>query len=195
MKKILLGIFSLTLSTTLVAQDTISGLNPVEEDFTNLIETSNDYQGYKVVDYNELINLRNRLGQYFTNQNEEIISQQNILDQQQQEIDSLRAELSNTQKELEEVNADKDAITFLGMPFSKGGYMAFMWGLVGLLVLALLFFIYKYKQSHTHTVEARNNLISTEKEFDAYREKALEKEQRLGRQLQDERNRNNQRKP
>ncbi len=196
MKKIIfLGIFSPTFTTTAIAQDTIRGLNPVEEDFTNLIETSNDYQGFKVVDYNELINLRNRVSQYFTNQNDEIISQQNTLEQQQQEIDSLRAELSNTQKELVEVNADKDAITFLGMHFSKGGYMAFMWGLVGLLVLALLFFIYRYKQSHSHTAEARNKLTVTEREFDEYREKALEKEQRLGRQLQDERNKNNQRKP
>lgn len=192
-KAIALGLFSMILSTSAVAQDINSGQNPVEEDFNNLIESSNDYQGFKVVDYNELINLRNRATQHFNKQNEEIITQQNTLDIQQREIDSLRTELTNTHQELERINQDKDSITFLGIPFSKGGYMAFMWGLVALLILALIFFIYRYKQSHTHTVEARNNLITTEKEFDAYREKALEKEQRLGRQLQDERNRNNQR--
>lgn len=188
-----LVIFSILLSTNAVAQDTNSGLNPVEEDFTNLIETSNDYQGYKVVDYNELVSLRNKISQYFNNQNEEIIEQQNILNRQQKEVDSLRIELNNAQQELERVNEDKDSITFLGMPFSKGGYMVFMWGLVALLVLALVFFIYRYKQGHSETLDARNRLIANEKEFDAYREKALEKEQRLGRQLQDERNRNNQR--
>jgi len=192
-KAIALGLFSMILSTSAVAQDINSGQNPVEEDFNNLIESSNDYQGFKVVDYNELINLRNRATQHFNKQNEEIITQQNTLDIQQREVDSLRTELTNTHQELERINQDKDSITFLGIPFSKGGYMAFMWGLVALLILALIFFIYRYKQSHTHTVEARNNLITTEKEFDAYREKALEKEQRLGRQLQDERNRNNQR--
>ena len=192
-KAIALGLFSMILSTSAIAQDINSGQNPVEEDFNNLIESSNDYQGFKVVDYNELINLRNRATQHFNKQNEEIITQQNTLDIQQREVDSLRTELTNTHQELERINQDKDSITFLGIPFSKAGYMAFMWGLVALLILALIFFIYRYKQSHTHTVEARNNLITTEKEFDAYREKALEKEQRLGRQLQDERNRNNQR--
>lgn len=192
-KAVLLGIFGITLSISAIAQDTNSGLNPVETDFNNLIENSNDYQGFKVIDYNELINLRNKTSQYFITQNEEIITQRNTLEQQQKDIDSLRTELANTQQELERINADKDSITFLGMPFSKGGYMAFMWGLVGLLVLALVFFVYRYKKSHTYTVEARNNLSNTEKEFDAYREKALEKEQRLGRQLQDEKNRNNQR--
>lgn len=189
-KAVILGIIGMALSTSAIAQDTNSGLNPVEEDFNNLIQNSNDYQGFKVVDYNELVNLRNRTSQYFNKQNEQIISQQNTLEQQQQEIDSLRTQLLNTREELDQINEDKDSITFLGMPFSKGGYMAFMWGLVGILVLALIFFIYRYKQSHAHTVEARNNLTTTEKEFDAYREKALEKEQRLGRQLQDERNKN-----
>ena len=192
-KAIALGIFSMILSTGAIAQDTNSGQNPVEEDFNNLIESSNDYQGFKVVDYNELISLRNRTSQRFNKQNEEIITQQTTLENQQREVDSLRTELTNNRQELSRINEDKDSITFLGIPFSKGGYMAFMWGLVALLVLALLFFIYRYKQSHTHTVEARNNLITTEKEFDIYREKALEKEQRLGRQLQDERNKNNQR--
>jgi len=189
MKKVLLlGILSFGLTGNGLAQDTNSGLNPVEEDFTNLIERSNDYQGYKVVDYNELINLKNKTGQYFSTINEEIITQKNTIDQQQQEINRLKEDLEATQQDLQKVNEEKDAITFLGMPFSKGSYMALMWGIVGLLLLALLFFIFRYRQSHTHTVEARNKLHSTEKEFDVYREKALEKEQRLGRLLQDERN-------
>ncbi|HSP40642.1 MAG TPA: hypothetical protein VLN46_04350 [Gillisia sp.] len=189
MKKVLLlGILSFGLIGNGLAQDTNSGLDPVEEDFTNLIEKSNDYQGFKVVDYNELINLKNKTGQYFSTLNEEIISQKNTIDQQQQEINRLKDDLEATQQDLQKVNEEKDAITFLGMPFSKGSYMALMWGIVGLLLLALLFFIFRYRQSHTHTVEARNKLHSTEKEFDLYREKALEKEQRLGRLLQDERN-------
>ena len=187
-KALFLGILGIALTGNSLAQDTNSGLNPVEEDFTNLIQKSNDYQGYKVVDYNELITLKNKTGQYFSTLNEDIITQKNTIDQQQEEINRLKEDLEATQADLQRVNEEKDAITFLGMPFSKGSYMALMWGIVGLLVLALLFFIFRYRQSHTHTVEARNKLNTTEKEFDVYREKALEKEQRLGRLLQDERN-------
>lgn len=193
MKKVLFLSLCLALTGNSIAQDRNTGQNPVDEDFTNLIENSNDYQGYKVVDYNELVNLKNKTAQYFSTLSDEIVTQKNTIDQQQDQIAQLREDLENTKQELERVNAEKDAITFLGMPFSKGSYMSLMWGIIGLLLLALLFFIYRYKQSHAHTVEARNKLHSTEKEFDAYREKALEKEQRLGRQLQDERNRYNQR--
>jgi len=193
MKKLLFLSLCLAITGKTLSQDTISGQNPVDEEFSNLIESSNDYQGYKVVDYNELQNLRNRTAQYFSTLNDEIITQKNTIDQQQDQINQLKEDLEATQNELQQVNEEKDAITFLGMPFSKGNYKAVMWGIVGILLLALLFFIYRFKQSHTHTVEARNKLHSTEKEFDAYREKALEKEQRLGRQLQDERNKYNQR--
>jgi uncharacterized damage-inducible protein DinB len=64
-----------------------------------------------------------------------------------------------------------------------------MWGIILVLIIALLIFIYRFKKNHSQTTEARQNLSTTEKEFEAYRAKALEKEQRLGRQLQDERNR------
>ena len=118
----------------------------------------------------------------------EITTQKNSLNQQQEEIAKLKSDLEETQQKLVDVTAEKDAITFLGIPFSKGSYMALMWGIVAALVIALLFFIFKYKKGHSDTSEARNNLATTEKEFELYRAKSLEKEQRLGRLLQDERN-------
>lgn len=190
-KVLFLSFTCLTMSGMMEAQETDTAQNPIEDEFTSLIERSNDYQGYKVVDYNELIKLRNNASQHYTRLNDELITQKNTIDQQQEQINNLEEELQGTQQNLEEVTAEKDAITFLGMPFSKGSYMALMWGIVGALVLALLFFIYRFRQSHAHTKEARSKLDETEKEFDAYREKALEKEQRLGRLLQDERNKTN----
>lgn len=167
------------------------GSDPIEDDFNELIETSNDYQGYKVVNYEALTRLRDRTVAHIEELRKEITAQENEANSHTDRIEELEAELESTQNELERVNAEKDAITFLGMPFSKGSYMALMWGIVGILVLALLFFIYKYKNSNATTKEARENLRETEKEFDAYRSKALEKEQRLGRLLQDERNKAN----
>lgn len=167
------------------------GSDPIENDFNELIETSNDYQGYKVVNYEALTRLRDRTVAHIEELRNEITAQKNEANIQKDRIEELEAELESTRNDLDRVNAEKDAITFLGMPFSKGSYMALMWGIVGILVLALLFFIYKYKNSNATTKEARENLRETEKEFDAYRSKALEKEQRLGRLLQDERNKAN----
>ena len=138
-----------------------------------------------------LIKLRNNTNQYVQQLKDEIVSKNNTLDSQNQKINDLQDELAATKENLQKVTEEKDAIKFLGMPFSKGSYMAMMWGIVALLVVALLFFIYRYKSSNATTKEANQRLRETEKEFDAYRAKALEKEQRLGRQLQDERNKAN----
>jgi len=187
-KLLLLGLAILSFSFSATAQETEESENPLEAEFTRIIEGSNDYQGYKVVDYNDLIKLKQNTANFISNLNDEIVTQKNTIDQQQQDIIQLKNDLESTQENLKEVTAEKDAITFLGMPFSKGTYMALMWGIVAILILFLIFFIFKFKKGHVETTEARDNLIETEKEFEAFKAKSLVKEQRLGRLLQDERN-------
>ncbi|MCG9970245.1 hypothetical protein [Christiangramia crocea] len=180
---ILVSVFQMNAQTDSLKTDT-----PVQDEFTKLIEESNNYQGYKVVDYDKLIELRNTTRSYVTELKEEIIVQQNTVDQQNDEIEQLKTQLQSTQEDLKRVSEEKDALMFLGMPFSKGGYKAMMWGIVAVLVVILLILFFRYKSSHAATRDAKQKLKETEKEFDAYRTKALEKEQRLGRMLQDERN-------
>ncbi len=168
--------------------DSLKAETPVQDEFTALIKESNNYQGYKVVDYDKLIELRNTTRNYITELKEEIIVQKNTVDQQNEEIEKLKTELSSTQEDLKRVSEEKDALMFLGMPFSKAGYKGMMWGIVAVLIVILVVLFFKFKSSLSSTREARQKLKETEKEFESYRTKALEKEQRLGRMLQDERN-------
>ncbi len=168
--------------------DSLQTETPIQDEFSALIKESNNYQGYKVVDYDKLIELRNTTRNYITELKEEIIVHKNTVDQQNDEIQKLKSELESTQEDLKRVSEEKDALMFLGMPFSKSGYKSMMWGIVAALVVILLIVFFRYKSSHAATKDAQQKLHETEKEFDAYRTKALEKEQRLGRMLQDERN-------
>ncbi len=187
-KLLLLGLAILSFTFSVSAQEIEESENPVEDEFTSIIENSNDYQGYKVVDYNDLVKLKQNTANFISNLNNEIITQKNTVEQQQKEIVQLKKDLENTQNLLKDVTAEKDAISFLGMPFSKSSYKTLMWGIVTILILLLLFFIFQFKKGHAQTSEAKNNLVETEKEFEAFKAKALVKEQRLGRLLQDERN-------
>mgnify|MGYP001161044437 FL=1 len=183
---VITSVFQMNAQTDSLKTDT-----PIQDEFTSLIKESNNYQGYKVVDYDKLIELRNTTRSYITELKEEIVVQKNTVDQQNDEIQQLKADLDSTQQDLQRVTEEKDALMFLGMPFSKGGYKAMMWGIVGALVVILLIIFFRYKSSHAATKDAQQKLDETEKEFDTYRSKALEKEQRLGRMLQDERNKSN----
>lgn len=189
MKNYILAVFAfISVFQSQAQQDTLTSRTPIQDEFTRLIEESNNYQGYKVVDYNSLIELRNTTRNYITELKEEIVVQKNTVDQQKQEIRELKSQLATTREDLKKVSEEKDALMFLGMPFSKSGYKGMMWGIVGVLILILLVLFFRFKSSNAATKDARQKLKETEKEFDAYRTKALEKEQRLGRMLQDERN-------
>ncbi|WP_227009071.1 hypothetical protein [Christiangramia fulva] len=183
----IIALFVITVMQTR-AQDSLATSTPVQDEFTQLIEESNSYKEYKVIDYDKLIQLRNNTRNYISDLKEEIIVQKNTVDEQNQEIEDLKNQLAATQQDLKKVTEEKDALMFLGMPFSKGGYKAMMWGIVAALIVIVLILFFKYKNSNSATREARQKLDETEKEFDVYRTKALEKEQRLGRLLQDERN-------
>jgi len=63
-----------------------------------------------------------------------------------------------------------------------------MWSIIGILLSGLLLFIFRFKNSNTLTRQAKIKLDELELDFEDYKRKALEKEQKLGRQLQDERN-------
>lgn len=180
---VLVSVFQMNAQT-----DSLKTETPIQDEFSALIQESNNYQGYKVVDYDKLIELRNTTRNYISELKEEIIVHKNTVDQQNDEIEKLKSELASTQEDLTRVSEEKDALMFLGMPFSKGGYKTMMWGIVAALLALLLIIFFRYKSSHAATKDARQKLQETEKEFDTYRTKALEKEQRLGRMLQDERN-------
>ncbi|WP_029034688.1 hypothetical protein [Salinimicrobium terrae] len=186
MKKIIFAAFILFTVNTTVAQT--PGETTIAEKFQELITSSNNFKGYKVVDTDQLTTLQELTSNRITELKEEIASSQDAFQAQEAEIKELQAQLEGFQEQLTAVTAQKDEISFLGMSFSKATYNTMMWSLAGILILALVLFVVRFKRSHVHTTEARKNLAELEKEFDAYRAKALEKEQRLGRLLQDEKN-------
>ena len=125
---------------------------------------------------------------------EEIVTSNKTIEEQKLKIENLKAELNNTQNNLNQVTEEKDQISFFGIATDKSTYQTIMWVIVFALVLILVFFIYKYKQSNVLTKEAKKNLAENEAQFDEYRKKSLEKQQKLGRQLQDEKNKQNKNK-
>lgn len=162
--------------------------NTINNQFEDMLESSNNYQEYKVVRRSTLDNLRANIQDSLNGFRSRISTFDAQLEERNSKITDLNTKLENTQQTLDETRANVASIGFLGMQMTKGSYKTLMWVIVGVLALALVFFIIRYRGSNAHTVEARKKLSEMEHEYDDYRKKSLEKEQRLGRQLQDERN-------
>ena len=104
-------------------------------------------------------------------------------------ITSLNKKLEDTTNNLTTVTEEKDSMSFLGILVSKATYNVILWTIIAGLLGLLLLFIYKFRRSNILTQIAKSNLSELETEYEDHRRRALEREQRISRQLQDEINR------
>src|SRR5690606_24734314 len=107
---------------------------------------------------------------------------------QQVAMEAMSDSLMQARNALQIAQQEKDSFSFLGISMKKSTYSLIMWGFVLLLAIALIFYIYKYNQSRVVTVDTKKAIEELQEEFDHHRKKAMEKEQKLKRQLQDELN-------
>ncbi|MGZ0014571.1 tRNA (guanine-N1)-methyltransferase [Yeosuana sp. AK3] len=143
-------------------------------------------QQYKVTKINWLYELKAHTLDSLKAVHKDLMDTQNIVTAQANEIAELKINLSNTQKNLAQTNTEKNSMSFFGLQMSKTGYNVLMWIIIAALLALLLFFIYKFKNSNRITKDAKQALYEIEEEFEEHRKTALEREQKVRRQLQDE---------
>ena len=107
---------------------------------------------------------------------------------QNQTIDSLRNEVKTKDQTIDDASNKSDQISLLGIPFSKTAYNLLMWGLVIGLAVILLVIILR-TTGNSREAKYRTQLYEElNEEFQAYKAKANDKEKKLARELQTERN-------
>jgi hypothetical protein len=103
-------------------------------------------------------------------------------------IDSLNNSVKSSNQNLSESNAKVNAINFIGMSMPKSTYNLIMWGLV-IIFGAVAAVVISRSGAYSHEAKYRTQLYNElDEEFKAYKAKANEKEKKLARELQTERN-------
>lgn len=160
----------------------------IESQFNYVFEKSSRYEAYKVIKITWLNKLRSNVSDSMEVLRKELIATQQSVATQKDEMNALKTVLKNTEDELASVNAEKESIHFLGIPLKKATYKNIMWGISGGLFVLLLFYIFRFKRSHIITSQIKKTLSEIQEGFDAYKKRAMEKEQKLARELQNELN-------
>ncbi len=189
MRKIaILAIVLLTVSTNGFSQfqrkfiDTGS----VKNQFDYLINKSNRYEDYKVVKIYWLQKLKTNTLRTIDDLNNEISKNKETINAQNKTIENLNAEVSNLKNTIENLNNEKERISLLGIHLKKGTFKTILYLIIMVLAALLALFIFKFNQSNIITKQVKVRLQETEDEFDAHRKRALEREQKVMRKLQDE---------
>lgn len=173
------------------AQDSISvSKNTLVDQMNEAFDKSNSYQEYKVIKKTQLAALRKNILDSVSALEKTIVSQNEKLQLQRTDIDSLRQNLATTQHELTSAREREDGIEFFGMLTSKSTYNAIMWTIIGILLIIGGFLFYRFVNSHKITNAAQLKMAEMEIELEDYRRNSLEREQKLRRKLQDEINKN-----
>jgi len=158
----------------------------IDNQFEYVIRRSNNYQEFKVVKKTWLTTLKAHTIDSLNAVHKDLADTKARVDMQAQEISDLKASLESTQTNLETTRNEKDNISLFGMQMSKGSYKTIMWVIIAFLLILLGLFIYKFKNSNDITRQAKKNLADIEDEFEEHRKTAVEREQKVRRQLQDE---------
>ncbi|MBS1501027.1 MAG: hypothetical protein JST32_03125 [Bacteroidetes bacterium] len=107
---------------------------------------------------------------------------------QKKEIDSLKASSASKDQSLSESNAKVDAISIFGIMMQKSAYNVLMFSLVGGLALVLVIVIITTAKYRNEARYRMNLYEEIEEEYKIFKAKANEKEIKLARELQTERN-------
>lgn len=102
------------------------------------------------------------------------------------EVTALRDSLQTAQAMLQTETAKKDSINFIGIDFNKGTYHTVVWIIIAVLALALFIILASFRKAKVDAVEHQKTAEEVQNEFQAYKKKAMETEQKLKRQLLDE---------
>ena len=161
--------------------------------FEELERKSTNYRStngvaYEVIKLSSLNDIKSNIFDTINTANKTIKDLSGTITANNAEIEDLNNKLQDTTNKLNNVTEEKDSISFFGALISKGAYNLILWSIIFGLLLLLLFFIYRFRNSNFLTQQAKSALAELEEEYETHRRRALEREQKISRQLQDELN-------
>ncbi|MFK8269837.1 hypothetical protein [Capnocytophaga stomatis] len=160
--------------------------NTLNEQFETLVEKANSWQSYKIIDRAKLGNYQKNVIDSLQSIKSKIQAQQDIINGHEEKVKQLNGKIAELQNNLERTQNEKDSVNFLGILLPKSTYSLMVWSLVLILTCLLLFYVYKYINGSAVTKKSLQDLQELQEEYENYRKSAIEREQKVRRQLQDE---------
>lgn len=161
----------------------------LEQQFDYIYKRSNNYEIYKVVSKKNFEHLKKSSLDSIRVYKNEINTLNSKLSSEIQERDNLSTQLTSLKEDYLKVNEEKESVSFFGIRLDNNLFNMIILGVFIFLGLLLFFFIMKFKSAKSEARIAVDNLTKVEEEYADYKRRAMEKEQQLGRRLQDEINR------
>ncbi len=186
------GIFLHTLAfpqqTSSVRRGSLNS-GTIDSQFIYLNQISRSQDDFKLIRRVNLETVRKNVADSLRELRNEINESAMTVQSQLSQIAALGDSLASTKERLRISESQQDRVSLLGISLDKSTVSVLFVSIVSVLGLLLAFYIYRFNHGHVLTRQARKSYDDLQEEFEAHRKKALEREQKLKRQLQDEINR------
>ena len=158
----------------------------IEGQFDELVDKAGNWEKFKLVKKESIYTFKRTLLDSLNGQKTLLREKLDTISAQSSRIKELNRNIQSLQNELDKEKNRNDSIDFLGLTIEKGVYSIIVWGIIVVLTILLVVFISRYTSSNIITRGALKDLENLQNEYEEYRAKAIEREQKVRRQLQDE---------
>jgi hypothetical protein len=178
------------LSGIVKSQSASERLSPdksdIEDQFNYLYQQSSDFEDYKMVRRWWITRLKSHVLDTLKAVEGELLATQTMVESRNVSIDSLNKVLATNSSTLNATIKEKNTLRLLGIAMDKSAYNSIMWTLIAGLAFTLVLFIIMFKRSHAIISETRKDLEEVKSEFEAFRKRALEREEGIVRRYHNE---------
>jgi len=192
MKKLILPFLILLLIGTSAqvasAQDTTLVDQSLKGQYEFMLSRSKTLYGFKLINPVRIAAFYKSAADSIRKEKARNKTSQSKIKEQNNTINTLNEQIKTKENALASTNSKVDEISLLGIPFSKATYNLIVWTLI--IVLAVLLAIVTLRSAKSiQEAKYRTGLYDEiSQEYQAYKTKANDKEKKLARELQDERN-------
>ncbi|WP_421946185.1 hypothetical protein [Pedobacter sp.] len=170
-------------------QDTSKNTDPsLNGQYQFMLKKSKTLYGAKLINPARLTSLWKSVNDTLRKERKQLAESKQQIKSQAENISGLKGEVSGKESSLASATASVNEINFLGISFNKGTYNTIVWAIIIVLAAGLAIVILqtgKYRKEATYRTQLYQEVAD---EFQAHKVKAKDKEMKLARELQDERN-------
>jgi hypothetical protein len=162
-------------SGALAVQDSAN----LEDQLNYIHENTRVYNDYRAIREDVFLKLKQNVKDTLSATRLEAERLSTRLSEQTFQIETLNTDLARTSNERDDAIKNRDSFSFLGIQMKKGIYNTIIWLIIlGLAALSGIMFTL-FKRSHLVTREIKEELQSTQDEFEQYRKSSREKYEKL----------------
>lgn len=158
----------------------------LEGQMSRILVNSADYKDVKMVKKAALEEFHSDMVTLLSRNENDLSDAKTIIESKNSEIKKLQEEVAKANAQVAVSDSTNETFLFFGMQLDKNLYHAIMWSLVLTLLITVGFLAVRFKKANVITQNSKAILVEVEDELETFKRNAIEREQKLRRQLQDE---------